>query len=56
MTFWTQFWAWVLMFSFVLFLGLAIVVSVGGFFDIGALFKALRREPDQETQEQDRAA
>lgn len=47
MALWTQFWAWLLVFSLLLFLGLAIVVSIGGFFDIRALFKSIREQHDR---------
>lgn len=49
MSFWTQFWTWFLIFGFVVFLGLAVVVSIGGLFDIRALFTSLRSQHDRET-------
>ena len=44
-TFWVQFWAWLLVSSLALFLGLAVVVSVGGLLYIRALVGTLRKEP-----------
>jgi hypothetical protein len=47
MTFWTGFWTWFLLFGLALFFGLAVVVSVGGFFDIRALFKSIRQQHER---------
>ena len=45
---WAQFWAWFLGFGLVLFFGLAVVVTIGGFFDIRALFKTIREQHDRD--------
>jgi hypothetical protein len=47
MSYWAAFWGWFLLLGLVVFLGLAIVVSIGGFFDIRALFKSIRRQHEQ---------
>jgi hypothetical protein len=48
MDFWVTFWTGLLAVSLTVFLGLAIVVSVGGVSDIRSLFKTLGgRKPDQ---------
>ena len=47
MAFWTQFWTWLLLFALVVFLGLAVVVSIGGLLDIRALFKTIRDQHDR---------
>jgi hypothetical protein len=49
MSFWSTFWAWFLLLGLVLFLGLAVVVSIGGFFDIRTLFKSIRSQHDRNT-------
>ena len=41
MPFWEAFWAIVLAGSMVAFAGLAIVVAIGGFFDVKALFRSI---------------
>jgi hypothetical protein len=48
MSFWPQFWMWVLLFGLAVFCGLAVVVSIGGVFDIRALFRSIRRQHDQQ--------
>jgi hypothetical protein len=49
MSFWSHFWMWFLLFGLVIFLGLAIAVSIGGFFDVRALFRSIRRQHDQQS-------
>jgi len=44
MTYWSGFWAWFLLFGLAVFLGLAVVVTVGGYFDIRAMFKRIREQ------------
>ena len=39
---WATFWAWLLMIGLTAFFGLAVVVSIRGFFDIRALFASIR--------------
>lgn len=41
MEFWQGFWTVLLVVSLTAFAGLAVVVSIGGFFDVKALFKRL---------------
>jgi len=50
MNFWINFWTAFFIVSLVLFAGLAIVVTIGGFFNIRSLFKNLaeRREQSQQ--------
>jgi hypothetical protein len=48
MAFWVNFWMWLLLFGLLLFLGLAVVVSIGGLIDIRALFKRVREQQDEE--------
>ena len=47
MSFWVGFWTIIFFVSLVIFAGLAIVVTVGGFFDIRSLFKTLNTEHEQ---------
>lgn len=49
MSFWPQFWTWFLVVSLVLFVGLAVVVAIGGFFDIKAMFRSLRQRHEEES-------
>ena len=48
MSSWVQFWTWFLCLGAVVFLGLAIVVSIGGIFDIRALFRSMREQRERE--------
>lgn len=48
MSVWAGFWTWFLIFALVLFLGLAVVVSIGGLFDIRALFRKIRSQHGEE--------
>ena len=48
MSFWPQFWTWFLIASLALFLGLAIVVSIGGLFDIRALLRNIRDQHERQ--------
>ncbi|HUT14188.1 MAG TPA: hypothetical protein VMY42_27125 [Thermoguttaceae bacterium] len=41
MAFWIDFWTVVLIIAVALFAGLAIVVSIGGIFDVGKLFRSM---------------
>jgi hypothetical protein len=49
MTYWSTFWTWFLIFALAIFLGLAVVVSVGGLFDIRALFRSIRSQHGEES-------
>ncbi len=51
MNFWINFWTAFFIVSLVLFAGLAVVVTIGGFFNIRSLFKNLsdRSEQSQQT-------
>jgi uncharacterized protein YpmS len=46
MNFWIQFWSWFFFISLALFVILAVVVLVGGFLNIRALFKSLSKQAD----------
>jgi len=46
MSFWVDFWTVFFVVSLVLFAGLAVVVTIGGFFNIRSLFKSL--SPDRQ--------
>ncbi len=48
MNFWINFWTIFFIASLVLFAGLAVVVSIGGFFNMLSLFKTLTMQHDQE--------
>ena len=50
MNFWINFWTVFFIVSLVLFAGIAVVVTIGGFFNIRSLFKNLsgRREQSDE--------
>jgi len=48
MNFWINFWTIFFIASLVLFAGLAVVVSVGGFFNILSLFMTFTTHRDQE--------
>jgi len=48
MSFWTSFWTAFFFVSLVLFALLAVVVTIGGFFNIRSLFKSLSERPEQE--------
>ncbi|MHC4104542.1 MAG: hypothetical protein ACYSR9_06350 [Planctomycetota bacterium] len=47
MNFWINFWTGFFIISLVLFAGLAIVVTIGGFFNIRSLFKNLSERSGQ---------
>jgi len=51
MSFWIDFWTVFFLASLVLFAGVVIVVSIGGFFDIRSLFKGLTNRADQQEQD-----
>ena len=48
MSFWIDFWTIFFMASLALFAVVAVVVSIGGFFDIRSLFKSLADRTDQQ--------
>ena len=48
MTFWSNFWAVVLVVGLILFAALAVVVSVGALFDIRSLFRSIRAQHDKQ--------
>jgi len=52
MTFWIILWQIVLIGSLILFAGMAVWVSIGGFFDIKRLFKSIAESHQQEQREQ----
>lgn len=47
MNFWITFWSIFFFASLVVFAGLAVVVTIGGFFNIRSLFKSLTNRADQ---------
>ena len=51
MNFWISFWTVFLFASLAIFAGLAVVVSVGGFFNIRSLFRDLTNRPNQQDQD-----
>jgi hypothetical protein len=50
MNFWINFWTAFFIISLVLFAGLAVVVTIGGFFNIRSLFKNLTGQSEQSQQ------
>ncbi len=52
MDFWIKFWTYFFIASIVLFSGLAVVVAIGGFFNIRTMFKDMAKR-NLETEEQD---
>jgi hypothetical protein len=50
MDFWIKFWSIFFFVSLVLFAGLAVVVTIGGFFNIRSLFKNLSEKSEQSEQ------
>ena len=48
MQFWIDFWSWFFFVSLALFAALALIVSVGGFFDVLSLFKKLTAHARQQ--------
>jgi len=55
MQFWIDFWTWLLIGAVVLFAGLAVVVSIGGFFDVKRLFRSIEAKHAAEQEEDDAA-
>jgi hypothetical protein len=51
MNFWINFWTGFFILSLALFAGLAIVVTIGGFFNIRSLFKNLSGRIEQQEDE-----
>ena len=48
MNFWINFWKYLLFGGLGLFAILAVLVAIGGFFDVLSLFKSLKSQMDQE--------
>ena len=48
MSFWINFWTVFFFASLAVFAGLAVVVSIGGFFNIRSLFKGLTNRDDRQ--------
>ncbi len=42
--FWIDFWTWLLVIAVALFAGLAVVVIIGGFFDIRAMLRRIAQQ------------
>ena len=53
MAFWVAFWGILLAVSLAIFAGLAVVIAVGGFFDVKALFKSIDAQHAKERPAQD---
>ncbi len=51
MNFWMVFWTAVLIVAVVSLTGLAVVVGIGGFFDVKALFKSMAAKHAEENQD-----
>ena len=51
MNFWINFWSIFFFVSIALFAGLAVVVSIGGFFNIRSLFKSINQQHAQQRSE-----
>jgi len=47
MNFWINFWSFFFFASLAIFAGLAVVVTIGGFFNIRSLFKSLTNRAEQ---------
>ncbi len=48
MAFWTTFWAVLLVVALTIFAALAVVVTIGGFFDVKALLRNIDRKHTEE--------
>ena len=44
---WAEFWKWTLMISVAIFMVLVVVVTIGGAYDIRAMFKSIREQHEQ---------
>jgi len=53
MSFWVNFWTIFFVASLGLFAGIAVVISIGGFFNIRSLFKGLTNRPEQQGKRSD---
>lgn len=54
MDFWINFWTVFFFASLAVFAALAVVVTIGGFFNIRALFKSLTRRHDHRDEDSDK--
>jgi len=45
---WAIFWGWLLIIVLVIFAVLAVVVTIGGFFDVKALLKTMEKQHDED--------
>lgn len=50
---WITFWGWLLALAVVVFSGLAVVVAIGGFFDIRSLFRQIDSQHRSEEADQE---
>ncbi len=50
MEFWISFWTWLLVGAMGVFAVLAVVVSIGGFFDVRAMFRGITEKHDDPTE------
>ncbi|MBN2475723.1 MAG: hypothetical protein JXB62_14010 [Pirellulales bacterium] len=55
MELWAEFWTWLLIGAVAVFAGLAVVVTIGGFFDVRALLRGIdakhaEEPPEDETE------
>ncbi len=44
MSFWVGFWTVLLILAALIFAGMAVVVTIGGFFDLKSMFKQLKKQ------------
>lgn len=47
---WATFWGWLFIFVLVVFALLAVVITIGGFFDVKALFKSIDEQSRDDQQ------
>ncbi len=48
MSFWVGFWTVVLILAVLVFAGMAVVVTIGGFFDLKSMFKRIEQQHQQD--------
>lgn len=48
MSIWSTFWTWTFLVAIIFFAGMAVVVAIGGFFDLRALFSSLREQHEKQ--------
>lgn len=53
---WAAFWLWVIILALVTYFGLAIVIAIGGFFDVRKMFRRLNELHAARSEDQESAA